>query len=355
MLYAYTSASENNGSAFAGITVNTPWYDLTLASACSSGGFVHHSCAGDCRQPGQQEGRPDVGRHTAHARRALCRPARGDRDRGRRADVLPALALGPIVEHFLMHQGKLFSTLFVSPFDFAQASRAPVERCSELELIDGHHNRRVCSSDSYRADAPGRHGADSEETRPGAAALRPGDPRSGVEDSVVKLNPITLMKNPVLVVEVAPLWSLVPRARRRDGCDRISFELQIDIWLWFTVLFATFAEPWPRPVEAQAEALRKTRSDTIANRLIEGGRIEKSPPRSCGRRRRRLQRGRGDSGDGKSSTDRDGRRVGDYRRERAGDPRVGGTAVRSRAGRASSPITSRSRSPRIQAKRSWIE
>src|SRR4029077_7801965 len=40
MLYAYTSASENNGSAFAGITVNTPWYDLTLGLAMLFGRFL---------------------------------------------------------------------------------------------------------------------------------------------------------------------------------------------------------------------------------------------------------------------------------------------------------------------------
>ena len=40
MLYAYTSASENNGSAFAGITVNTPWYDLTLGLCMLFGRFL---------------------------------------------------------------------------------------------------------------------------------------------------------------------------------------------------------------------------------------------------------------------------------------------------------------------------
>src|SRR5205814_6343792 len=40
ILYAYSSASENNGSAFAGITVNTPWYDLTLGLAMLFGRFL---------------------------------------------------------------------------------------------------------------------------------------------------------------------------------------------------------------------------------------------------------------------------------------------------------------------------
>ena len=90
MLYAYTSASENNGSAFAGITVNTPWYDLTLGLAMLFGRFLFIiPVAGGRRQPGQQEERADVGRHVADARPALRRPARRDRHRGWRADVLP--------------------------------------------------------------------------------------------------------------------------------------------------------------------------------------------------------------------------------------------------------------------------
>ncbi len=89
MLYAYTSASENNGSAFAGITVNTPWYDLTLGLAMLFGRFLFIiPVAGGCRQPGRQEARADIGRHVADARAALRRPAGRDRHRHWRADVL---------------------------------------------------------------------------------------------------------------------------------------------------------------------------------------------------------------------------------------------------------------------------
>src|SRR6201987_3438293 len=62
-----------------------------------------------------------------------------------------------------------------------------------------------------------------------------------LKDSVLKLNPVTLMKNPVIfVVEVGA--ALVLLFLIRDiitGAGHVGFEVQIDIWLWFTVLFAT--------------------------------------------------------------------------------------------------------------------
>src|ERR1700692_1900666 len=102
--------------------------------------------------------------------------------------------------------------------------------------------------------------------------------RRAAKDSVLKLNPITLMKNPVIfVVEVGAVLVLLFLVRDIvAGAGAIGFELQIDIWLWFTVLFATFAEAMAEARgKAQAESMRKTRTDTIANRLVEGGRFEK--------------------------------------------------------------------------------
>jgi len=64
-----------------------------------------------------------------------------------------------------------------------------------------------------------------------------------LKDSVRKLNPVTLMKNPVIfVVEVGAALVLLFLIRdAATGRGNIGFELQIDLWLWFTVLFATFA------------------------------------------------------------------------------------------------------------------
>ena len=80
MLYAYTSATENNGSAFAGITVNTPWYDLTLGLAMLFGRFLFMIPA--LAVAGSLAGKkviPTSGGHVAHARTALRRPAGGAR------------------------------------------------------------------------------------------------------------------------------------------------------------------------------------------------------------------------------------------------------------------------------------
>src|SRR5579871_3661185 len=98
-----------------------------------------------------------------------------------------------------------------------------------------------------------------------------------LKDSVLKLNPITLMKNPVIfVVEVGAALVLLFLVRDiATGAGAKGFELQIDLWLWFTVLFATFAEAMAEARgKAQAESLRKTKTDTTANRVTESGRIE---------------------------------------------------------------------------------
>jgi high-affinity K+ transport system ATPase subunit B len=56
------------------------------------------------------------------------------------------------------------------------------------------------------------------------------------------------------------------------------FNLQITLWLWFTVLFANFAEAMAEGRgKAQADTLRKARSETIANRLLPSGKTENGP------------------------------------------------------------------------------
>src|SRR5262249_12935761 len=87
------------------------------------------------------------------------------------------------------------------------------------------------------------------------------------------------MKNPVIfVVEVGAALVLLFLLRDMTRAAAIGFELQIDLWLWFTVLFATFAEAMAEARgKAQAESLRKTKTESIANRMVDGGRIEKVP------------------------------------------------------------------------------
>jgi K+-transporting ATPase ATPase B chain len=101
--------------------------------------------------------------------------------------------------------------------------------------------------------------------------------RQALIDSVRKLNPRTMMRNPVMfVVEVGSLITTVllfkDIARHSPG---FGFDLQITLWLWFTVLFANFAEAMAEGRgKAQAETLRRAKSETLANRLLPDGRIE---------------------------------------------------------------------------------
>src|SRR5579864_6159722 len=95
-------------------------------------------------------------------------------------------------------------------------------------------------------------------------------------DSFRKLNPRTLMKNPVMfVVEVGAALTTFDLfyglAKHGTG---LSFALQITLWLWYTVLFANFAEAMAEGRgKAQAETLRKARSETRARRLMPDGSI----------------------------------------------------------------------------------
>ena len=97
-----------------------------------------------------------------------------------------------------------------------------------------------------------------------------------VAESFKKLSPRSLMKNPVMfVTEVgAAITTLLFFFRAQH--EPLSFTLQITLWLWFTVLFANFAEAMAEGRgKAQANELRKTRTQTIANRLRADGSIEK--------------------------------------------------------------------------------
>ena len=101
-----------------------------------------------------------------------------------------------------------------------------------------------------------------------------------VSDSFRKLNPITLWKNPVIfVVEVgALLTSLLTVDQGLRGLAGAAFSLQITIWLWFTVLFANFAEAMAEARgKAQADSLRRTRTDVLAKLVRPGGRMEEIP------------------------------------------------------------------------------
>jgi K+-transporting ATPase ATPase B chain len=101
--------------------------------------------------------------------------------------------------------------------------------------------------------------------------------RVAIVDTFRKLNPRTMVKNPVMfVVEVgATLTSLQFVSDRVHHAGHFAFGLQICLWLWFTVLFANFAEAIAEGRgKAQAEALRKAKTDTFAHRLRDDGSTE---------------------------------------------------------------------------------
>ncbi len=109
ILYAYSSCTANNGSAFAGLNANTPWYNITLGLAMLIGRFLMIV--------------PILAMAGSLARKKVAPPSSGTFPVSGGTFValligtvlligalnfLPALTLGPIVEHFLMGQGKLF-------------------------------------------------------------------------------------------------------------------------------------------------------------------------------------------------------------------------------------------------------
>ncbi|HBB95057.1 MAG TPA: K(+)-transporting ATPase subunit B [Blastocatellia bacterium] len=104
--------------------------------------------------------------------------------------------------------------------------------------------------------------------------------KRAIVDSFIKLNPRAMMKNPVMfVVEVGSvlttIYFIYGLFRPVAGVTSPKFELQITLWLWFTVLFANFAEAMAEGRgKAQADNLRKTRTETTANKLLSDGKIQ---------------------------------------------------------------------------------
>jgi K+-transporting ATPase ATPase B chain len=96
---------------------------------------------------------------------------------------------------------------------------------------------------------------------------------NALKESFVKLNPRALWGNPVIfITEIgAFLTSLFIFKNLFAGGDITGFEIQISAWLWFTVLFANFAEAVAEGRgKAQAETLKKARTSTAARRMVNG-------------------------------------------------------------------------------------
>lgn len=109
--------------------------------------------------------------------------------------------------------------------------------------------------------------------------------KRAVRDSFTKLNPRLLAKNPVmLVVAVGSLVTTIIFLKNlfvRTAPAEVLFQLQITLWLWFTVLFANFAEAMAEGRgKAQAETLRRGRKEATARRELPGGQEETIPATS---------------------------------------------------------------------------
>src|SRR5215470_5214534 len=103
--------------------------------------------------------------------------------------------------------------------------------------------------------------------------------RRAIVDSFRKLNPRTLARNPVIfVVEVVSVVVTIRIVADIVSTGPVAFDTAIALGLWFTVLFANFAEAMAEGRgKAQAETLRRTRADLIARRLRADGSEETVP------------------------------------------------------------------------------
>jgi len=109
--------------------------------------------------------------------------------------------------------------------------------------------------------------------------FQPDIAKQAIRDSIPKLDPRSLLRSPVmLAVEIgAILTTVITISDLFTGGD-YKFDSQISIWLWFTILFANFAEALAEGRgRAQAETLRQARSEAIAVRLLSSGATEHVP------------------------------------------------------------------------------
>ena len=170
----------------------------------------------------------------------------------------PVVALGPVVEHLVGHF-PLGPATCPSPPESHPQTPGPPARDPAAQGAAPSRARR-CSS------------------RPSCAGPS--------RDAFVKLDPRQQLRNPVMfVVLVGSVWTTVlffrdlPHAKTSDSV----FVGLVAVWLWFTVLFANFAEAVAEGRgKAQADTLRKTRSETVAHvRQPDGTDRPRCRPPSC--------------------------------------------------------------------------
>ena len=226
VLYAYASAGNNNGSAFAGLTVTSPFFQTTLGLAMLFGRFVPIlavlALAGSlAAQKRVEPGAGTLPTHGAAVRRAGRRHGRPRR----RPHLLPGA--GPRADR----GGPGMST-------------TPT---LDRSIVDRQH---------LHAERTGR--------AVGAGAFAPRQLWHSLPAALRKLDPRTQLRNPVMFV----VWVGSVLVTGLAVADPSVFSWLIAVWLWFTVLFANLAEAVAEGRgKAQADSLRRTRTETIARRL----------------------------------------------------------------------------------------
>lgn len=100
-----------------------------------------------------------------------------------------------------------------------------------------------------------------------------------LKGSLKRLNPLNLLRNPViLVVEVGAIITTLIGITNLFYGGNFFFNIQISIWLWFTVIFANFAESLAEiRGKARAKSLKTTRTEAFANKLGNNGKIISVP------------------------------------------------------------------------------
>ncbi|HKW22165.1 MAG TPA: potassium-transporting ATPase subunit KdpB, partial [Ktedonobacterales bacterium] len=140
-------------------------------------------------------------------------------------------------------------------------------------MIDREHSPNSVTTDN--AERPGRIGskvARSRRPRRGASLFDPAITRRAIIDAFKKLDPRVQAKNPVMfVVEIGSVITTIEFAHTLLDPTLTSdrgFVAGVAVWLWFTVLFANFAEAMAEGRgKAQADTLRRARSETLAKRV----------------------------------------------------------------------------------------
>ena len=258
ILYAFSSQTANNGSAFGGLTGNTPFYNITggLAMLIGRYGMIVPILALAGSMAAKRVRRP-VARDLPDHGRPVGRPPDRCRDHRRRAHVLPGAGAGSDRRAAHPERGKGLLMALMS-VDLGRGTR----RFQRFVTLGG-----------------AKPGGEAPKPR---GVLDPDLLRSAIPHAFRKLDPRLLIKNPVMfVVEITAVLVTLTAIADATGAEQVpggtglGFEVQIAIWLWFTVLFATYAEAVAEARgRAQAATLRKTRSETTAHRRTADGSLE---------------------------------------------------------------------------------